>query len=132
MKPMTETLGEKLIRCGWVTNFNVKTLVRLIEEHFNSRTSSTQTPISVNDRLPGPDDCDADGRCWWAYGQHRDDPCWPGDFSNDPRWTLRIDGPNSPAWIERIEHHIPCIHPTHWLPYYAIQIPTYTKTTNET
>jgi hypothetical protein len=37
---MTETLGEKLIRCGWVTNFNVKTLVRLIEEHFSSRMTT--------------------------------------------------------------------------------------------
>jgi hypothetical protein len=23
------------------------------------------TPISVAERLPGPDDCDAEGGCWW-------------------------------------------------------------------
>jgi hypothetical protein len=28
-----ETLREKLIRCGWATNFNVDTLVKLIEKH---------------------------------------------------------------------------------------------------
>ena len=67
MKPMTETLGEKLIRCGWVTNFNVKTLVKLIEEHFSSRIPSAPTPISVNDRLPGPEDCDNEGRCWSTH-----------------------------------------------------------------
>ena len=127
---MTETLGEKLIRCGWITNFNVKTLVRLIEEHFSSRIPSALAPISVNDRLPGPEDCDTEGRCWWAYGQHRDDFFWGGVFP-DPRWTLKVDGPDSSAWIERIERHCPCIHPTHWIPYYAIQIPTSTKTTND-
>jgi hypothetical protein len=30
---MTETLREKLIRCGWVTSFNADTLVELINKH---------------------------------------------------------------------------------------------------
>jgi hypothetical protein len=30
---MTETLREKLIRCGWVTPFNADTLVKLINKH---------------------------------------------------------------------------------------------------
>ena len=100
-KTMTETLGEKLIRCGWVTNFNVKTLVRLIEEHFSSRIPSTQTPISVNDRLPGPEDCDMDGRCWWFC---------------PPDWIeLRIHSSTKDAFVAGS---------THWLPYNSIQIPT--------
>jgi hypothetical protein len=33
---MTETLRDKLIRCGWVTNFNADTLVRLIERHYDA------------------------------------------------------------------------------------------------
>jgi hypothetical protein len=102
---MTETLGEKLIRCGWADNFNVKTLVRLIEEHFSSRIPSTQTPISVNDRLPGPDDCDVDGKCWF--------------------WATSLSG-----WLYRDAEDV---HSgiSHWLPYNAIQIPTSTKTTND-
>ena len=102
MKPMNETLGEKLIRCGWVTNFNVKTLVKLIEEHFSSRIHSAPTPISVNDRLPGPKDCDNEGRCWWGESYYK-------------RWTLY------PVWAGRVSYK-------QWLPYYAIQIPTYTET----
>jgi hypothetical protein len=31
---MTETLRDKLIRCGWVTNFNADTLLQLIERHY--------------------------------------------------------------------------------------------------
>jgi len=34
MNSMTETLRDKLIRCGWVTNFNADTLVQLIERHY--------------------------------------------------------------------------------------------------
>jgi hypothetical protein len=33
---MTETLRDKLIRCGWVTNFNADTLVQLIERHYDA------------------------------------------------------------------------------------------------
>ncbi|MEY3930620.1 MAG: hypothetical protein RLZZ516_2330 [Cyanobacteriota bacterium] len=32
--PIAETLRDKLIRCGWVTEFNADTLVRLIESHY--------------------------------------------------------------------------------------------------
>jgi hypothetical protein len=31
--PMTETLREKLIRCGWASNFSADTLVKLINRH---------------------------------------------------------------------------------------------------
>ena len=106
MKPMTETLEEKLIRCGWVTNFNVKTLVRLIEEHFSSRIPSAPTPISVNDRLPGPEDCDEDG-CVWLWNSY------------NRQWDLEYVRTRVRAQYQSV---------THWLPYYAIQIPTYTKT----
>jgi hypothetical protein len=109
MKPMTETLGEKLIRCGWVTNFNVKTLVKLIEEHFSSRTSSAPTPISLKERHPEPEDCDG-SYCWFF---NEPDTVWEFLF-----WgNMNFDTP---------DHGF-----THWLPYYAIQIPTYTKTPND-
>jgi hypothetical protein len=60
------------------------------------------TPISVNDRLPGPEDCDNEGRCWWGESYYK-------------RWTLY------PVWAGRVSYK-------QWLPYYAIQIPTYTET----
>ena len=64
--PITPELLNQWIK-DWVTNFNVKTLVKLIEEHFSSRIPSAPTPISVNDRLPGPEDCDNEGRCWSTH-----------------------------------------------------------------
>ena len=29
----------------------------------------TPQPIPVSERLPGPGDCDAEGRCWWGVFQ---------------------------------------------------------------
>lgn len=37
---MTETLRQKLIRKGWVTDFDGDTLVNLIENHYNETDSS--------------------------------------------------------------------------------------------
>ena len=42
--------------------------------HPGSPDSSTQ-PIPVSERLPGPKDCDEEGRCWW-YGEGGDMVGW--------------------------------------------------------
>jgi hypothetical protein len=34
-----------------------------------ARWGQPATPIPVAERLPGPEDCDADGRCWWGILQ---------------------------------------------------------------
>jgi hypothetical protein len=42
-------------------------------------------PVPVSERLPGPEDCDEEGRCWW--------------------WNVTMD-PDSPNWssLESIEY----------------------------
>jgi hypothetical protein len=62
----------------------------------------TITPISVSERLPGAEDCDANGRCWawnpeslwWDY--------WLPKFIN-----MNADDPY-----------------THWLPFHALPLPS--------
>jgi hypothetical protein len=54
-------------------------------------------PVPVSERLPGPDDCDADGECWWF----------------DPVGT---DG----AWY--VDTYLG--NYTHWLPHHALPVPT--------
>jgi hypothetical protein len=59
-------------------------------------------PVPVSERLPGPEDCDGEGRCWWfsppACGPHTIRPCWTFDSK-----TLEGD--------------------THWLPHWALPVP---------
>ncbi len=45
---MTEPLRDKLIRCGWATNFNADTLVRLIERHYASLDAQPE-PVGPTD-----------------------------------------------------------------------------------
>jgi hypothetical protein len=60
-------------------------------------------PVTVSERLPRPEDCDAEGRCWWfsppACGPHTIRPCWTfdsetleGDTHWLPRWALPVPG----------------------------------------
>jgi hypothetical protein len=59
-------------------------------------------PVPTSERQPGPEDCDAEGRCWWfsppACGPHTIRPCWTFDSE-----TLEGD--------------------THWLPHWALPMP---------
>ena len=55
----------------------------------------TPQPIAVSERLPGLEDCDADGRCWW--------------------WCHSME-----AWeLDDAQRHY-----AHWLPAYALPLPT--------
>jgi hypothetical protein len=63
----------------------------------------TIQPVPVSERLPGPEDCDSEGRCWMF------DPCDRG------WWAYRSALPSDdelgrPPW-------------THWLPYWALPVP---------
>jgi hypothetical protein len=58
-------------------------------------------PVPVSERLPGPEDCDAEGRCWMF------DPCDRGWWCY--REALPSDGDPEPF--------------THWLPHWALPAP---------
>jgi hypothetical protein len=62
-------------------------------------------PIPVSERLPGAEDCDAEGRCWF----------WEPDCSyNGLKWALvdRTYGCNAQESAF-----------THWLPFHALPLP---------
>jgi hypothetical protein len=67
----------------------------------------TIEPVPVAERLPGPEDCDAEGRCWWFN---------PGvKASSNPHIALS-------SW--RLTHML-ASKPmgTHWRPYNALPLP---------
>ena len=56
------------------------------------------TPIPVSERLPGPEDCDAEGQCWW--------------------WHV-----DALAWFFRGANHRDFPLWTHWLPFHVLPLP---------
>lgn len=60
-------------------------------------------PVPVAERLPGPEDCNAEGRCWLGGGMFA-----PGD----PTWVLGF-----PAWAKRF----PEVY-RFWLPAHALPV----------
>ena len=69
----------------------------------------TIEPVPVAERLPEPEDCDAEERCWWFR---------PADFSDDvsvPSWHL--DASPGPGQVRFYGY-------THWHPHNALPIPT--------
>jgi hypothetical protein len=56
-------------------------------------------PVPVSERLPGPEDCDAEGCCWW----------WEPDCEQPESWCLGL-----PEY---------CDSSTHWLPHWALPVP---------
>ena len=63
-------------------------------------------PVSVSERLPGPEYCDAKGRCWWWY------PSVPDKTYG--YWAHEDDAIPERAIDEQ---------PTHWLPAHALPLP---------
>ena len=56
-------------------------------------------PVAVSERLPGTEDLDSDGRCWWFH-------------------------PIAEEWcFDRTINGVPLSGWTHWLPFHALPLP---------
>ena len=58
-------------------------------------------PVPVAERLPGPEDCDAEGRCWWLVS-HQSWPC---------------------LYLMKAYIGLDAAGATHWLPAHALPLP---------
>jgi hypothetical protein len=67
---------------------------------------SPPQPVPVSERLPGPGDCDIEGKCWWWY------PEVPSDTYG--YWAHEDDAVPERALNEQ---------PTHWLSVRALPLP---------
>lgn len=77
---------------------------QLIGEHAELRGAQ---PVPVSERLPGPEDCDDQGRCWWGEPQIED--------SHDATWNLctQDDAQEFLTWGTKCG----------WLPAHALPVP---------
>ena len=67
---------------------------------------SPPQPVPVSERLPGPEDCDAEGRCWWGRSESHD---WSAD------WTF--------ATYKAVAEFCEFSPRTTWLPAHALPLP---------
>jgi hypothetical protein len=66
-----------------------------------SRWGHQPAPVPVSERLPGPEDCDAEGRCWWL-ALHQSWPC---------------------LYLMKADIALAAAVATHWLPTHALPLP---------
>ena len=89
---------------GWRRCFTAKEFSETIRAALDRWGRPAAAPVPVSERLPGPEDCDAEGRCWLG-----------GRLlgTGTPTWLLGY-----PDWVERFPnvHHF-------WLPAHALPLP---------
>ena len=68
----------------------------------------TPQPVAVSERLPGPEDCDEQGRCWWLKQRAN-----PDHDLLMPTWHLQRQGPVGTTFFRF----------THWAPANALPTP---------
>jgi hypothetical protein len=76
-------------------------------------------PVPVAERLPGPEDCDAEGRCWLLTVED--------DY---PQWRLHSIQGAQPGgamiWVPVDNDNgamVDCFYTSHWLPHHALPVP---------
>jgi hypothetical protein len=77
-------------------------------EQLRTTRRPTPQPVAVGERLPGPEDCDAEGRCWG----------WWTDPMSEYWEYVGVSAP-----IEPYGSYIPRAGHTHWLPANALPTP---------
>ena len=83
----------------------------------------TPQPVAVSERLPGPEDCDEQGRCWLLTVE-----------DEYPQWRLHsIEGAQpggAMIWVPVDSSPgvmVDCFYTSHWLPANALPIPESTN-----
>ena len=102
-------------------------LVEFLREHqpegnwqHADAASDKPEPVPVSERLPGPEDCDAEGRCWLLTVED--------DY---PQWRLHSIQGAQPGgamiWVPVDRSPgvmVDCFYTSHWLPAHALPLPS--------
>ena len=92
---------------GWRRCFTAKEFSETIRAALARWGRPTPQPVAVSERLPGPEDCDEQGRCWWFT---------PKEGNTEPfrctDWSFYA------GWRQKY---------THWLPSSALPTPEATN-----
>jgi hypothetical protein len=82
-------------------------------DHQAWKTDAERKPVPVSERLPGLEDCDALGRCWWFC---------PASF---------LENGMCAYWCLAPGYQVPPkTYWTHWLPHHALPVPSSQESTD--
>jgi hypothetical protein len=90
--------NREIDRLIWQSEQNPQEYRELVREFLARWGRLAAEPVPVAERLPGSEDCNAEGECWW----------WDDD---DDKWVLHDSKIYLLCW-------------THWLPHHALPLPT--------
>jgi len=96
-----EMASREDVMIGWFAN-----AIMAGCDHQAWKMDAERKPVPVSERLPGPEDCDAMGRCWWFTPRDGN----PAPFRSAD-WSLYA------GWRQKF---------THWRPYHALSVPEVT------
>ena len=95
-------------RHGFDSNLNRERAIGCMYEALRRWGRPTPQPVAVSERLPGPEDCDEQGRCWWLKQRAN-----PDHDLLMPTWHLQRQGPVGTTFFRF----------THWAPANALPTP---------
>jgi len=75
----------------------------------------TPQPVPISERLPGPEDCDAEGRCWWESPESK-------YIIYDMNPIDREEITTPPAYYLKKRHPLDTLY-HRWLPHWALPVP---------
>jgi hypothetical protein len=100
-----EMASREDVMIGWFAN-----AIMAGWDHHGWKIDAERKPIPVSERLPGAEDCDAEGRCW-LHSPHL--------LGGEAAWVY-----DCPAWAQRFwAQRFTAVY-SHWLPHYALPVPT--------
>ena len=105
-----ETVGYQGERFMYDSDFS--NALDLVRQELARWGRPTPQPVATSERLAGPDDCDAEGRCWWLKQRAN-----PDHDLLMPTWHLQRQGPVGTTFFRF----------THWLPANALPTPDATN-----
>lgn len=101
-----EMASREDVMIGWFAN-----AIMAGCDHQAWKMDAERKPVPVGERLPGLEDCDTRGRCWFIDDDEKWCPVILGDILDE----------DEPDAIQRVI----CYYGyTHWLPYWALPVPT--------
>lgn len=111
--PELRGMFERILCVARSSDGNIQLADRLINAvvSWSENPLAQPEPVAISNRLPDPEECDAEGGCWWWHPGHKEDDFIDGWILLNPKWAgSRRDSDDSLIY-------------THWLPANALPTP---------